>query len=64
MNYRIVRQDGSLTFREVYQDEAGEVIGIGGSAAPFGESVRELVIDLDKMLRACALPVLEIPEKT
>lgn len=65
-NYRIVK-DGDhspvFTIREVFYDEHDAIVKIiEQDAAPFGESVSELISDLDKMLRACMLPILEIPK--
>jgi len=62
-NYRVVRDAGTFSFREVYYDERGDVIGMTEQeAAPFGETISELVNDLHKMFQACALPILEIPK--
>lgn len=63
-DYRIVKEGGHspvFSLREVYYDEQDAIVFIGDrDSSPFGESVSELIGDLDKMLRACMLPVLEL----
>lgn len=64
-NYRIVRderREPPLSLREVLYDENDDIVKImDEDATPFGKSVSEIISDIDKMLRACALPILEIP---
>lgn len=67
-NYRVVHKEGdedSYTIGEIYYDDAGRVttwlVDERGIPA-FGETLEELADDLELMLAACELPVLEEAE--
>ena len=59
-NYRVVRDDDGLRIFDVYYDEAGNPIG--SNATPtyvYGETVEDLREQMNLMLEALALPILE-----
>lgn len=59
-NYRVVRNEDGLRIFDVYYDESGKPIG--SNAAPthvYGDSVDDLREQMNLMLDALALPILE-----
>ena len=64
-NYRIcketIQDETSFTVREVYYNKKGEIWGstVNG-ASPYGESFREIMGDLARMLAAGLKPVINL----
>lgn len=64
-NYRVVRSRSELeneyyySIREVYYNDKNEIVGISSeSQKPIGNSLEELQVNIERMLKACEKDVL------
>ena len=56
-NYRLITVDGEFQFRSIYYD-SGFMRFMGEPASPYGDSVKELLSDVAKLIEALKHPIL------
>lgn len=62
-NHRVVREGDELSIREVYYDDNDEnkIIGwTAGAQEPYGETLEQLIQDIEWFRAACDLPILVV----